>query len=218
MAEAARVLQIRLREFGNVNAKAYEEESAAVQVLLDDLAGTYAPQVALTGLDVWVTELSEAETAFTQLYLQRNTETAQRPQERMTDVRREIEAVYRGMITVVAAAAIMDTTGAYDEFIAQHNAEIVYFNEHNHRHARKDIGAGDACAVDAIDSQSFTGKAITPLPAARYHDGSKPAVDLVFAKDFSVTYKNNVNPGTAECTLHGKGAYKGQKTVTFMIV
>lgn len=35
--------------------------------------------------------------------------------------------------------------------------------------------------------------------------------------DFSVTYRNNVNVGTATLILHGKGAYKGQKIVTFNI-
>jgi hypothetical protein len=40
---------------------------------------------------------------------------------------------------------------------------------------------------------------------------------LSLGKDFSVTYKNNVKVGTAELTIHGKGAYKGQKTVTFNI-
>jgi hypothetical protein len=40
---------------------------------------------------------------------------------------------------------------------------------------------------------------------------------LSLGKDFSVTYKNNTHVGTAEVTIHGKGAYKGQKTVTFNI-
>jgi hypothetical protein len=217
VAEAARVLYVRLREFGNIRGKAYEEESAAVQVLLDDLNGVYAPQVALVGLQAWVAELTEAETAFTQLYLQRGSEIALRPQERMTDVRREIEASYHVMSTIIGASTIVDTSGAYDEFIAKLNTQVTYFNEHNHHHARKDLSAGEACVVEPIGTQSYTGKAITPLPKGYYREAGKPTVELVFAKDFSVTYKNNIDVGTANLTLHGKGAYKGQKTVTFNI-
>ena len=99
----------------------------------------------------------------------------------------------------------------------------VLFNEMNDlrrkyvHHLPKDIGAGDNCVVEPIATQQYTEKAVTPIPKAYYREEDKPVVELVFAKDFSVTYKNNVKVGTAEVTLHGKGAYKGQKTVTFNI-
>ena len=32
-----------------------------------------------------------------------------------------------------------------------------------------------------------------------------------------MTFRNNVDAGNAKCTIHGKGAYKGRKTVTFII-
>jgi hypothetical protein len=117
----------------------------------------------------------------------------------------------------INAANTMDGGSTYTDFIAQLNAEITYFNEHSHHHARKDIGAGDHCVVETIDTQKYTEKAVTPIPKGYYREEGKPTVELVFAKDFSVTYKNNKEVGTAELTLHGKGAYKGQKTVTFNI-
>jgi hypothetical protein len=217
VAEAARVLYVRLREFGNIRGKAYEEESAAVQVLLNDLNSTYAPQVALVNMQTWVAELMDAEAAFTQLYLQRGGEVASRPQERMTDIHRQIEASYHSMTTLIDASAIVDASSVYDEFIAKLNAQVTYFSEHNHHHVRKDISVGDHCVVELIDVQKYTEKAITPIPKGYYREEGKPTVELVFAKDFSVTYKNNVKVGMAELTLHGKGAYKGQKTVTFNI-
>jgi hypothetical protein len=216
VAEAARVLQIRLREFGNIRGKAYEEESAAVRVLIDDLNTIYAPQMILVGLQAWLTELMDAETAFTQLYLQRGDETALRPQERMVDVRRQIEAAYHNMTTLINASAIIDPV-AYASFIAKLNVQITYFNEHNHHHARKDIGAADHCVIEPIDTQKYTEKAVVPIPRAYWREKDKPTVELVFAKDFSLTYKNNIKIGTADVTLHGKGAYKGQKTTTFNI-
>jgi hypothetical protein len=68
-----------------------------------------------------------------------------------------------------------------------------------------------------VPEQTYTGKAVTPLPKAYYREEGKPTVELVFARDFSVTYKNNVDIGTADLTLHGKDAYKGQKKTTFNI-
>jgi hypothetical protein len=217
IAEAARALYIRLREFGNIRGKAYEEESAAVQVLLNDLQTTYAQQMSMLGLFDWLVELIGAEDEFTQLYLQRGDETAIRPQGRMTDVRRQIEASYHSMVTLIDAAVIMDTTNKYDAFIAKLNVQVTYFNEHNHHHARKDISVSDHCVIETIDTQWYTGKAIIPIPNVFYREEGKPTEELVFAKDFTVTYKNNVEVGMAKVTLHGIGAYKGQVTVTFNI-
>jgi hypothetical protein len=216
VAEAARVLYIRLREFGDIRGKAYEEETAAVQVLLHDFATTLVPQVSLVGLHAWVQELTEAENAFTQLYLQRGSETATRPTERMVDVRRDIEAKYNDMTTLIDAAAIL-APADYDEFIAKLNVQVQYFNEHNHHHARKDLGAADHCVIEPIDTQKFTDRPITVVPDVHFREDGKETKRLYLGKDFSVTYKNNVKIGMAELTIHGKGEYSGQKTVTFNI-
>jgi hypothetical protein len=217
VAEAARALHIRLREFGNIRGKAYEEESAAVQVLLSDLQNAYAQQVSMLGLHEWVVELMEAEAAFTQLYLQRGDEMAARPQEHMIDVHRDIEASYHDMITLIVASSIVNTSGVYDEFIAKLNVQVAYFSEHNHHHARKDISVGSHCVVESIDVQPHTGKVITPIPKVFYREEGKPTVELIFTEHFTVTYRNNKNVGMASVVIRGKGAYKGQKTVTFTI-
>ncbi|MDR1153330.1 MAG: hypothetical protein LBL04_01360 [Bacteroidales bacterium] len=53
---------------------------------------------------------------------------------------------------------------------------------------------------------------MTPIPAV-YLEG----VELFFAKDFTLTYKNNVQRGVAEIGITGKGNCAGRKTVTFHI-
>ncbi|MDR1414375.1 MAG: DUF6261 family protein [Odoribacteraceae bacterium] len=217
IVDAARRLHARLGEFGNIRGKAYEEETAAVQVLLDDLNTTFAWEVKQLDLDDWVAELTEATGEFTRIYLERGREKSQRPTERLEDVRREIEGVYRGMVTVIDANEIVSPTPNGAAFIAELNVQVDYFNEHNHHHARKDIGVTEHCVVEPVETQQYTEKAVTPIPRAYYREGGKPTVELVFAKDFFVTYKNNVDVGTADLTLHGKGVYKGQKTVTFNI-
>ncbi len=67
--------------------------------------------------------------------------------------------------------------------------------------------------ISPISDQTYTGKAITP--AVTVTDGAKT---LVLNKDYTVSYKNNIDAGTATVTIIGKGNYTGTKTATFKIV
>jgi hypothetical protein len=218
--EAAQSLYNRFASFGNIVRKSYEEEVLDVDLLIADLqSDEYAEKVSAAGLSPWLSELRNAEAAFKQLLELRSVESSRKPQERLKDIRRDANAVYHRMTGRINAAAMLDdAAGTYDVFIAQLNAEITYFNNHTHHRARRNLGAGNACTVDPVAPQTYTGKAITPVPAAYYREADRPAVELVFAEDFSVTYKNNVNAGTADLILHGKGAYRGQKKITFAIL
>jgi hypothetical protein len=217
--EAAQSLFNRLEAFGHITRKAYEEETLDVNLLVRDLQSSeYAPKVAITGLAPWLQELQTAESAFEQLLELRGIEASRKPQGRIKDVRRDADAVYRRMVDRInAAATIEDGATTYDEFIAQLNVQITYFNSHAHRHARRDISVGEACVIEPLAVQLYTGRAVTPLPRAYSREEGKPTVELVFAHDFSVTYKNNIDAGMADLIIHGKGAYKGQKKTTFNI-
>jgi hypothetical protein len=216
--EAARILQNRFKAFGRITQKSYEEEIADVTILLEDLRNDmYAGAITLTGLAPWLTELTEVEATFEYLLRQRNTEYAQKPQNRLRSVRRDSDILYHRMIDRIEASATLDTTHLYDAFINELNARINYFNDHAHHHARKNIGVGDDCALEPVPVQLYTGKAVTPLPKAFYRETGKPTVELIFARDFFVTYRNNIDVGTADLILHGKGAYRGQKKTTFNI-
>ena len=67
--------------------------------------------------------------------------------------------------------------------------------------------------VSAIASQTYTGKAITPKPTVTL--GGKT---LTSGTDYTLSYKNNTNAGTATVTATGKGNYTGTKSATFKIV
>ena len=69
------------------------------------------------------------------------------------------------------------------------------------------------------DGYTYTGKAITP--SFRIYDGKKM---LVVKKDYTVSYKNNINVATADdakkaptITVKSTGNYKGTETYTFTI-
>ncbi|MDR3328854.1 MAG: DUF6261 family protein, partial [Prevotellaceae bacterium] len=182
VAEAARALHDRLKVFGNIRAKAYEEESAAVQQLLHDLQGQLAQQVRLVvGLQAWVQELATAEAEFVSLFERRNTELADRPQENLRSVRRQVEEVYHKITACLDTDLILHGEERCGELARQLNEEVKYFNEHNHQHRKKDLAAAGACAVAPIAPQPYTGKPIAVIPTASYHEAGKPAKELVFA-------------------------------------
>jgi hypothetical protein len=217
VVEAAQSLHNRFKNFGDITRKSYEMQVADINILIKDLlSDQYAAKVTLIGLSPWVTELTAAEEAFEDLISRRNTEYTGKPEEIFQDVRRESEAIYQRMALRINAAAVMNPE-VHDEFIGELNARIEYFNTHYRHHARKNIGAADHSVIEEIPVQDYTGKAVTPIPRVYYREEGKPTVELVFAHDFYVTYRNNVEVGTAELVIHGKGLYRGKIKTTFNI-
>lgn len=66
--------------------------------------------------------------------------------------------------------------------------------------------------VSAIEEQKFTGSEVKP--AVKVLDGDK---ELVVDKDYTLTYSNNVNEGTATVVVSGIGNYSGVVTLNFVI-
>jgi hypothetical protein len=216
---AAQSLYNRFQAFGNIRKKNYEAETTDVNLLLADLRSpTYALKVNLVGLPSWVVELTAAEAEFEKLYTQRRDETAKKPQGRILHARRDTDSHYHPMVDKLNAYAISlpVVPDPMSVFMSKLNVVVDYFNERFHP-VKKDISVGDRCIVEVIPPQKYTGNAITPIPIVSYREEGKKVVALTFAEDYSVTYRNNRKVGTAEAILHGKGAYKGQKIVTFNI-
>jgi hypothetical protein len=70
-----------------------------------------------------------------------------------------------------------------------------------------------ALTVSAIPAQPYTGSAIEPAVTAK--DGDKT---LTLTTDYTVSYKNNTDAGTAEVTVAGAGNYAGSTgTASFTI-
>lgn len=58
------------------------------------------------------------------------------------------------------------------------------------------------CTVSSIADQKYTGKALTPKPTVKNGNTT-----LKEGTDYTLTYKNNVNAGTATITITGKNSY-----------
>ena len=69
-----------------------------------------------------------------------------------------------------------------------------------------------SATVAAIGSQKATGSALTPKPVVKMGNTT-----LREGTDYTLSYANNVNPGTATVTITGIGNYAGTKTASFTI-
>lgn len=67
--------------------------------------------------------------------------------------------------------------------------------------------------VSDIPDQKYTGKAIEPEVKITVN-----SQELIFNKDYTVSYENNREPGIATVTITGKGIYKGSVTKQFTIL
>lgn len=66
--------------------------------------------------------------------------------------------------------------------------------------------------ITGLHTETYTGKAITQRPIVKI--GS---IRLIPNTDYTISYKNNINAGTAKVTIIGKGRFTGTKIATFKI-
>ena len=74
--------------------------------------------------------------------------------------------------------------------------------------------SGDGITVTGIHNTRYTGKKIVMSKLGVQAGGRT----LTPGTDYTVAYKNNLNPGTAEITITGKGNYTGTVVKTFNIL
>jgi hypothetical protein len=217
IVEAGKSIAIRLKAFGYIENKPYEEESAAVKALINEFRGEYAAKAELIGLTPWIDKLDMAETEFDNLFKIRNaTQFANRPDSiNIKDINKLIIPVYRRMIGRINAALVLNGTPALVEFAGELNRQIDYVNEHgDHKTDKINI---ESVIVKPIEPQVRTGKPITYMPELSVEIDGK-TVELVFSVDYNLTYRYNTLPGVAEILISGKGRFRGRKGVTFMIL
>ena len=66
--------------------------------------------------------------------------------------------------------------------------------------------------VANISSQTYTGNVILPLPTITYNNKT-----LKKDTDYTLSYSDNINAGTATITITGKGNFTGMTSMTFII-
>ncbi len=107
----------------------------------------------------------------------------------------------------------------YAKWISADDAEISMGASQGAREedTRIDIGLESAqLSTNNIKPRRYNGKPYEPSITVSIFNGKK-RVTLKKDRDYTLTYRNNVNAGTASAIITGIGKYKGRKTVTFTI-
>ena len=102
----------------------------------------------------------------------------------------------------------------YDAYKGKENPEIV-IPEISNMGSSSSTKAKKISSLefDDVSDYTYTGKA--RKPAVKIYDGD---YKLVKGTDYTLSYKNNKEIGTASVTIKGKGKYTGSKTIKFDIV
>lgn len=107
------------------------------------------------------------------------------------------------------------------------NGKILYGDEEVHTIKKTDNNLTEAngqnnslptditvLSYSILNDQVYSGKKITPNITVRNESNMKLTKD----KDYSISYKNNKDIGTARIVITGKGEYSGTKIISFDIV
>ncbi len=145
-AEAAKRLRRVVDLYGDIRKISFNEETAALSNLLGDLnKGVNATHLSTTGLDTWVSKLTELNTAFVAKQNERDTELANKNSGNVKAVRIEIDPLYETMIERANALVSLNMqTPELENFIKELNQKIKTL-EHTlaSREGRKDSGEED---------------------------------------------------------------------------
>lgn len=126
-----------------------------------------------------------------------------------------------GTVTLNSKAAIDEARAAYNALSADAKAMVYKLSvlEAAERRYQELLAASSAkvaisqAKIGTIPSQAYNGKAQTPALDISYN-GAK----LTLGKDYTASYSQNVNIGTAKVVISGIGKYQGSVTATFQII
>jgi hypothetical protein len=210
--------------YGDLTKNGYDAETAGIESLIARLISPeYLPAVQNLSLSPWIMELQNQNELFKEYARDAMQEAVEKPKISPTAARKETdEALHRIMLRITS---LIDFNGpnAYAVLVEEFNVLVNHYNtlvhEHYGRlHARTDISDG---TITNVGDQAWTGKPVYVIPVVsivkKEKDGTEKVVELVFSQDYTVSYKNNVGPGTATLYIKGIGKYVGELTTTFNI-
>jgi hypothetical protein len=121
VSTAAKRLKILYDTFGNVIDKPIYEETSAITNMLQELRGTYAADVAKTGVGEWVVELEIHNTRFENFSSARVEEEANKTHLVMKQCRIQTDAAYHNMVKKIDAMFTIDGADVHRDFITELN-------------------------------------------------------------------------------------------------
>jgi len=211
------------RNYANVATMSYDAATTTIESIIELLnSSDYAQAVLSLGIQRWIDHLGELNRQFKQLVVETVEEKLKKPKTTNKSARHATDVALWRIADRVNSLANINGNPPYEEFADEYNLKIKHYNtlvsEHEGRiHSGQDVSQA---IVEHIPSQQYTGNPIYVIPVVSLRTPPNPddPVRLVFMQDFSVFYRNNINPGTARLHITGIGRYKGEFVTTFNIL
>ncbi|MDR1864504.1 MAG: DUF6261 family protein [Bacteroidales bacterium] len=125
--KAAENIMVVLRHYGNIRDKSYNEETASITNLVQDLYERCGAELELLNAGEWVNELAVNNQAFDRLMNRRFDQAAEREYVNLRETRAEIDKAYVKMAGFAEAGAVFSGEGVYTGFIKQLNERLQYY-------------------------------------------------------------------------------------------
>jgi hypothetical protein len=119
---AAEKISIVVENYGNIAAKSFDQETAAIDDLLRELNNSHAADIQLLSLDDWLSQLDSENRTFKELMSKRYAETARRPATRMKAARAGTDSALRALLDMLEALVAVNGPDTYLPFINELNA------------------------------------------------------------------------------------------------
>lgn len=141
--QAANDLLHAIGVYGEIDRLAYQDESASIEHLINDLTNKplLAAATATLSLTDWTTELSSANDAFKTLYQQRTAELATRPDVNLYEQRKTSDLAYEALRKrLTAQHEVNEGSAPWSTVVSQLNALIDQYNNTLARRSGNDGG------------------------------------------------------------------------------
>lgn len=128
--ESAQVIKRMIDLYGDVRAISYNEESAAISNLVNDLMlPANIDHLSQAGITIWVIELRMQNEQFQILFNERNEEFADRESGDVRAIRFQIDPLYEKIVERINATLVMEIAKpAAITFVSQLNEKIKYYH------------------------------------------------------------------------------------------
>jgi hypothetical protein len=213
-----------IETYRNLTNVDYDAETAGIDSLVARLwSADYNSAATALGIFSWITDLETKNNLFKTFVDDTEQEQIDKPDINPKDARRQTDEALRHITARVTAFMNLNGPADYALFAEAFNVLVSHYNtlvhEHYGRlHARTDITPAE---IAGIPVQTYTGSPVYVIPLLTLRitekDGTIRIVELVFSQDYTVAYRNNVDPGTATLIIRGIGRYVGEITTTFNI-
>jgi hypothetical protein len=126
--KAAQRIFFILKAYGDIVSRPLDDKTAAINDLCREFQEPKnAKMVATFGVGDWLNHLAEANSALSETMMSRYREMAQRPKANMRETRKSIDKIFRSMLDLVEAQAMVNGAELYRPFASELNAVMQRF-------------------------------------------------------------------------------------------